>query len=213
MKNTPVDERKAISREEVFNSVTHGIGLILAAAGLVVLIVKANRSHLIALMIYGVTLVLLYLASTLYHIIPQSKIKMVFRVLDHIGIFLLIGGTYTPFCVIALKGSIGFTLLAIVWLLTLAGLIFKIFLTGRYDILSLLLYLALGWMVIIVLKPVYHSVPFTSFIFLMIGGFSYSLGLIFYRMPKLRYHHGIWHIFVMGGSGAHFVSVLLLTSS
>jgi hemolysin III len=191
--------------------VTHGIGLILAVVGLWFLIVKSRAGESTSLIVYGVTLVLLYLASTLYHATSHLKTRSVFQVLDHIAIFLLIAGTYTPFCTIALKGSMGVILLTVIWLLAAAGLILKIFFTGRYDILSVLLYLAMGWLIIMVLKPVYHSLPGLSFLFLVIGGLSYSAGVIFYRMQRLRYHHGIWHIFVLGGSISHFISILAMS--
>ena len=202
--------KRGIGKEEIFNSVTHAIGLILATAGLIFLIAEGRDSNSIALIIYGVTLVLLYLASTLYHLTTHEKTKSIFRILDHIGILLLIAGTYTPFCVIALKGPAGTILLALVWLLALLGLILKIFFTGKYDVLSVLLYLAMGWLVIMVLRPVYLALPGVSFIFLIIGGVSYSSGVLFYRMINLRYHHGIWHIFVLGGSISHFISILNL---
>jgi hemolysin III len=199
--------KTGISKEEVFNSVTHGIGLILASAGLLFLVFTGKDNELAPVVVYGVTLVLLYLTSTLYHLIRHSRTKSLFRVLDHIGIFLLIAGTYTPFCAIALKGSMGTILLIAIWVLAVAGLVLKLFFTGRYDVLSVLLYLGMGWLVIMVLKPVYDALPLESFLFLIIGGVSYSSGVLFYRMSSLRYHHGIWHIFVLGGSISHFVSV------
>jgi len=211
MDNAKKEIRNGLQKEEIFNSITHAIGLVLATIGVVVLVVNAHTSGLIAVIIYGVTLVLLYLASTLYHITTHEKIKAAFRVFDHVGIFLLIAGTYTPFCLIALKGQFGAVLLSMVWLLALAGLILKIFFTGKYDLLSTLVYLALGWLVIFVVKPVYEALPVASFVLLIAGGVSYSSGVLFYRMPRLRYHHGIWHIFVLGGSALHFVAVWLIS--
>ncbi|HMV10542.1 MAG TPA: hemolysin III family protein [Cyclobacteriaceae bacterium] len=196
------------SREEIINWLTHAIGLLLSCAGLVILINKGSNDHLIAVCVYGGTLILLYLLSTLYHLIAHIKVKSIFRKLDHIGIFLLIAGTYTPFCLVAVNDNLGLTILAIVWLLALAGVIFKIFLTGKFEILSLLIYLSMGWMCIVVIKPVYDSLPFWSFILLMIGGLFYSSGVIFYRMSKLKYHHGVWHLFVIAGSASHFMSIL-----
>jgi hemolysin III len=197
-----------INKEELFNSVTHAIGLLLACSGLVVLVNKADKDHTLAVCIYGGTLILLYLASTLYHAIANDQVKGIFRKLDHIGIFLLIGGTYTPFCLIAIKGPLGLTVMAVVWLLTLAGIIFKIFLTGKLEILSLLTYLVLGWLCIIFIRQVFESLSLYSFLLLMVGGLFYSSGVIFYRMSSLRYHHGIWHLFVIAGSASHFMAIL-----
>lgn len=202
-----------ISKEESFNTITHGIGIVLAAIGFLMLLLNSDNNHLLSVVIYGTSLTFLYLASTLYHAITHQKIKNVFRKLDHIGIFLLIGGTYTPFCLVALNGQRGYTILAIVWLLALSGIILKIFLTGKFEIVSLLLYLALGWLVIFVIKPVYESLPLASFVCLMIGGLFYSSGVIFYTMTKYRYHHGIWHLFVLAGSVSHFISIFYLTSN
>lgn len=199
-----------LSEEEIFNIVTHGIGLILASIGFTFLVVTVRMSDIAAMAIYGATLVLLYLASTVYHASTSAKAKTLFRKLDHIGIFFLIAGTYTPFCLIALDNTTGSVLLAAVWTLAVAGLIFKIFLTGKYEWLSLLLYLSMGWLVVLVLKPVYEATPLSSFLFLLIGGLFYSSGVIFYRMSRLKYHHGIWHLFVVAGSASHFVAVYLL---
>lgn len=195
------------SKEEIVNWVTHAIGFLLACAGLGILLHKTN-DHIISVCIYGGTLVALYLLSTLYHLIAHVQAKNFFRKLDHIGIFLLIGGTYTPFCLIALNGSIGVMILSIVWLLALAGIIFKIFLTGKFEVLSLLVYISLGWLCLLVIKPVYESLSLRSFMLLMIGGLFYTSGIIFYRMITFKYHHGIWHLFVIAGSLSHFLSIL-----
>lgn len=195
------------SKEEIFNWTTHAIGFLLACTGVGILLHKAS-DHIIAVCIYGGTLVALYLLSTLYHLIAHVQVKNFFRKLDHIGIFLLIGGTYTPFCLIALNGTLGLTILSIVWLLALAGIIFKIFLTGKFEILSLLIYVGLGWLCLLVIKPVYESLSLWSFVLLMIGGLFYTSGIIFYRMISFKYHHGIWHLFVVAGSVAHFMSIL-----
>jgi len=203
-------ERGVLQKEEIFNTLTHAVGLVLASIGLIFLTVRADGENMVAVVVYGTTLVLLYLASTLYHAVTHARVKSLFRVLDHIGIFLLIAGTYTPFCLIALRGGVGPVLLLLVWVLAIAGLILKIFFTGRHDVLSTLLYLALGWMVIVVLRQVYQSITLASFVLLVIGGVCYSSGVLFYRMSGLRYHHGIWHLFVLGGSASHFVSILAL---
>lgn len=198
----------SISKEETVNSLTHAAGLLLSCIGLVVLFNKSNEENLLAVSVYSGSLILLYLVSTVYHTTVYVNAKSILRKLDHIGIFLLIAGTYTPFCLIPLHGNLGFIILAMVWLLALAGIIFKIFLTGRYEILSLLIYLVLGWLCIVIIKPVYESLPVWSFVLLITGGLFYSAGIIFYRMTTVKYHHGIWHLFVIAGSASHFVSIL-----
>lgn len=192
---------------ECANVITHGIGLVLAVVALVYVVLNVKPEFRIACLIYTITLVLLYLASTLYHSALSIALKSFLQKLDHIAIYLLIAGTYTPFCTIATGGWIGWTILSIVWTMAVAGVIFKAFFTGRYEVISLSLYIAMGWLAIIVIGPLYKSLSLNSFILLFAGGIVYSLGIIFY-VSKKSHHHSIWHLFVIGGSTLHFLSIL-----
>lgn len=203
-------------KEEIANAITHGIGACLAIAGLVILVVfsslKGTAWHVVSFSIFGAMLVVLYLVSTLYHSFTNAKVKKLFRKFDHISIFLLIAGTYTPFCLAILKGSLGWTIFGIVWGCTLLGIGLKAFYTGKNEMLSTLLYIILGWLVIIVIIPLYKVMSFHGFMFLVSGGVLYTAGTYFYMKEKIRYNHGIWHLFVLSGSVLHFFSVLSLLS-
>lgn len=201
-------ERK--KREEIVNAVTHGIGVVLALAGFIILIIQTEVRDLPGFMVYGLSLILLYVASTIYHSVSHPRKKLLFKKLDHIAIFILIAGTYTPFCLSALRGWPGWTLLAAVWGLAAAGILLKVFYAGRYEVTSLILYIATGWLVIAAIKPMYHSLSGTGFVLLMLGGLFYSAGIIFYVSRRIRYSHAIWHLFVMAGSSFHFFSVMTL---
>ncbi len=192
---------------------THGIGTALSIAALVLLVVFASKYgdgwRIVSLSIYGTTLILLYLASTLYHSFTGKRIKRFFRLLDHSSIYLLIAGTYTPIALISLRGAWGWTLFGLVWAMAIGGIGAKIFLVGRLRIVSVLYYAAMGWLVVIALKPLLQAVPMGLFVWLLAGGLSYSLGIIFFAWKKLPYNHAIWHLFVLGGSIAHFFGMLL----
>lgn len=200
-------------REEIAHGVTHGIGALLAIAGLAVLTAQAalhgDAWHVVSVSIFGAALVLMYAASTLFHSIPQPRAKHVFRVLDHCLIYVLIAGTYTPFTLVTLRGSVGWWLFGAVWGLALVGIVFKVFTTGRFEKLSLAVYLIMGWCVLLAVKPLMAALPEGGLWLLLAGGLSYSIGTIFYRWESLRYHHAIWHLFVLGGSVAHYFAVLL----
>jgi hemolysin III len=199
--------------EEIANSITHGIGALLSIAGLVVLIVfasiKGNAWHIVSFSVFGACLVLLYTASTLYHSLQGKRVKNVFRIMDHAAIYLLIAGTYTPFTLTLLRGGWGWSLFGIVWGLGLAGIIFKVFFVNRFNIVSTIVYLLMGWMILIAGKPLIENVPVGGLYFLLAGGAAYSLGTIFYLWEKLPFHHAIWHLFVLGGSICHFFAILL----
>lgn len=199
--------------EEVANAVTHGVGVGLSIAGLVILVVVAcsvdDAWRVVSFSIYGSTLILLYLASTLYHAFPWPRVKQVFRLLDHTSIFLLIAGTYTPVALVTLRGPTGWRLFGIIWGLAIAGIIYKIIFLGRLRIVSVLLYIGMGWMAVIAWNPLLDHTPTGFMAWLLIGGASYTLGTIFYAMKRLRYHHAIWHLFVLGGSISHFFAMLL----
>jgi hemolysin III len=197
------------SREkEIANSITHGIGAALSIAGLSVLVSLASRYgdtlRVVSLSIYGATLILLYLSSTLYHSFSRGRVKHFFRFLDHSSIYLLIAGSYTPIVLVSLRGILGWTVFAIVWAMAIGGIIAKIFIPGRAGIFSVVFYIAMGWIVVLAIKPILETVPLNLFIWLLIGGLSYTFGIIFYAMEKMPYNHTIWHLFVLGGSITHF---------
>jgi hemolysin III len=198
--------------EEIANSITHGIGTILSIVGLVFLIVYAamngNAWHIVSFTIFGSTLFFLYLASTLYHSLPNPTVKMVFRRIDHSAIFLLIAGTYTPFTLIHMRGMWGWTIFGIIWTLAITGITLKIFTITRFKKLSLVLYILMGWLCVIAFNEMITKIPTPSLTLLMIGGFLYTSGVVFYIWKKLPYGHTIWHLFVLGGSTFHFFSVL-----
>lgn len=199
-------------REEIAHSVTHGLGIVLSIAGLIAMLVVSERSgdvrHVVASMVYGVTLILLYLASTLYHGIPWPKAKRVLKVLDHSAIYLLIAGTYTPFTLISLRGGWGWTLFGLVWGMALLGITLKVAAIGRFQWLSIALYLGMGWLVV-ALRPLIEAVSPAGVQLLFLGGLSYTLGVVFYKWRRLPYHHAVWHLFVLAGSVFHFFAVLL----
>lgn len=201
-------------REEIVNAVTHGIGAGLAISALVILIVVAaidgSAVHVVGFSIFGATMVVLYLASTIYHSLTHPSAKQLFRKFDHMSIFLLIAGSYTPFCLTVLPGWIGWSILAIVWTCAVAGIVLKAFHTGKHEGLSTFLYIMMGWLVIPAIKPLYDSVSFETFLFLMLGGVFYTAGTFFFLKDRKKYFHGIWHLFVLAGSTFHFFSVITL---
>ncbi len=204
--------RKLTAKEEIFNSITHGIGVLLSIAALVILIVsavgKGNTWHVISFSIYGSTLVLLYLASTLYHSFTKEKVKNLFARFDHAAIFLLIAGTYTPFLLTALRGTFGWVLFGIIWGVAAVGVVIRSIYLTRFRKLMVAMYLIMGWMFVVAVGPMIKNLPLTSIIFLFLGGFFYSVGVIFYLKRNLKYGHGIWHLFVLAGSIMHFFAVI-----
>src|SRR6187549_2888369 len=204
------------TREEIANAITHGIGAALAIAALVILVVfaaiRGNVWHVVSFSIYGSTLVLLYFASTLYHSLTNLRAKGVFHKFDHISIYLLIAGTYTPFCLTALRGWIGWTVFGIVWSCAILGAVLKSISVGKHVMMSTILYVLMGWVIIIAIKPLYNAMPYNGFLLLVAGGVSYTLGTIFFIRDQVKYNHSVWHIFVLGGSVLHFFSVLTLLS-
>ena len=198
--------------EELFNSITHGIGALVSIAGMVLLIVFSsmygNFNHIISCTIFGFTLVLLYTASTLYHIFQKPNLKHIFKILDHSCIYVLIAGTYTPFMIIIVRGALGWTLFAVVWSLTILGIIFKAFFVNRFKIISTIAYLLMGWLVIFAIKPLFQTLPEGGIAWLVAGGLAYTVGTIFYVWKKLPFNHAIWHLFVLTGSACHFMAVI-----
>ncbi|GLC30091.1 PAQR family membrane homeostasis protein TrhA [Clostridium omnivorum] len=200
--------------EEIANAVTHGIGTALAIAALVLLIVfsavKGTAWHVVSFTIFGSTLVILYLESTLYHSLTNKKAKRLFRKFDHMSIYLLIAGTYTPFCLTVLRGPLGWTIFGIVWGCAVIGIVIKAFLVGKKDRLSTVLYIVMGWLIIGTIRRLYLTMPFSGILFLVIGGVLYTVGAVIYSKDKIMFNHGIWHLFVIGGSVCHFFSVMSL---
>ena len=198
-------------RDEIASALTHGLGAVAALAGSAVLITLTalfgDGWQLAAAIVFGVTLLLLYVASTLYHSIQHPVAKGRLKVFDHCAIYLLIAGTYTPFTLIGLRGPWGWGLFAAIWTLALAGVVFKLFYTGRFKALSTGIYIAMGWLVVVAFKPMLASLDAWTLGWLLAGGVSYTLGTYFYMREKIRYSHAIWHLFVIGGSVCHFVAV------
>lgn len=197
--------------EEIANSVTHGLGALLSLAGLIVLIViavmKGTAWHVVSFSIFGGTLLLLYLSSTLYHSLSHQGAKRIFRIFDHASIYLLIAGSYTPY-LLTIKGGLGWLVGIIIWLCAILGVILKSVCIAKFEKLTMGLYVGMGWLCVIVLKDLIHELPRFSLLFLVLGGLSYTVGLIFYGWRKLPYSHAVWHLFVLSGSAFHYFSVL-----
>ena len=201
-------------REEIANSVTHGLGVVLSAAGLLTLIILAvlygDVWRFVGFTVFGTCLLVLYLASTLYHAIQRRPAKRILRKCDHAAVYLLIAGTYTPFLLISLRDTIGVPLLAVVWVMAVLGVLWKFFFTGRYEVLATLVYILLGWMCILAYKQMVTYVPPMGVYLLFAGGIVYTLGVLFYALEKIPYNHAVWHLFVLGGSACHFAAVMTL---
>ena len=203
--------RELTSGEEIINAITHGIGSLLSIAALVVLIIIAGRQgdiwHLVSFSIYGSSLILLYLSSTLYHSFSNPKVKNLFARFDHISIFMLIAGTYTPILLTSMRGIWGWTLFGIIWGLAIVGAVIRSIYLHRFRKLMVAVYLLMGWMFVIAGKQIYLSLPSASITFLVLGGIAYSVGVVFYMWRRLPYAHGIWHLFVLAGSVLHFFAI------
>lgn len=200
-------------REEIVNCVTHAAGAVLAVAGLAVLLLFATETHdmwrIVSCSIYGTTLVLVFLASALYHGIQKPHFKRPLRILDHSSIYLVIAGTYTPFTLVTLRGPWGWALFGIVWSLALFGLVYKFFFIDRFPVFSVLLYLVMGWLAVVAIKPMLAALSLSSFAWLAAGGLLYTGGVVFYLFDgKLRYAHAIWHVFVVAASVCHYIAIL-----
>lgn len=199
--------------EEIMNSITHGIGTLLSLIALIVLVyigvAHKDIIQIVSFSIYGVSLILLYLASTLYHAIPNPGTKRKLRVFDHAAIYLLIAGSYTPFLLIGLKGTWGWTLMAVIWGLALLGVSFKLLFIEHFQKLSVLTYILMGWISVIMIKEMVANIPIGGLIWLAAGGVFYTVGVIFYALKKVPYMHGVWHLFVLGGSLCHFIAIYL----
>ncbi|MBL6446029.1 hemolysin III family protein [Fulvivirga sp. 29W222] len=203
-----------IENQEIGNVVTHGIGACLAITGLVILVLmaywKGTSTDILSFTVFGSMMVILYMASTIYHSLKDKKLKSLFRKLDHMSIYLFIAGTYTPFCFALLSGPTRWFMLGAVWACALLGAIMKVFYTGKKELLSTILYISMGWIGMIFIDTLYSMMSLQGFIFLLAGGLFYTVGTFFYMKNKIRYNHVIWHLFVLGGSAFHYFSVLSL---
>lgn len=199
--------------EELANGITHGVGLALSILGLIALVVlsvmRGNAWHIAGCTTFGVTLVLLYAASTLYHTFHTPRLKRILKILDHTAIYLLIAGTYTPFTLVNLRGFWGWTLFSLVWGLSVFGILWKLFHVERFQIVSTLVYVGMGWLVLIAIKPLMSAIPVTGIVWLVVGGLFYTVGVLFFAMKRMPYNHAIWHVFVMAGSICHYFAVVL----
>jgi hemolysin III len=207
-----IHERAQSFGEEIANGVSHGVGLVLALAAFPVLVSAAfqrgNALEIAGASVFATTVVLLYLTSTLFHAFPQSRAKRVFQVLDHSAIYLLIAGTYTPFTLGVLSGVWGWILFALVWSMAVAGILLKAIGGIRYNTLSTLVYLAMGWLVVIAADAVWTRVPAWGIFWLFAGGIAYTAGAAFFLAERIRYFHFVWHLFVIAGTACHFIAVL-----
>jgi len=200
------------SGEEIANSLTHGIGAglsIIAMAVLVILSIQAGDPwQMVSFGIYGLCLVLLYLSSTLYHALRSLRAKQVFRIFDHIAIYLLIAGTYTPVALVSLRSGWGWTLFCVIWACAIAGIVLEVFFPGRLGWLKMTTYIGMGWVAVIAIKPLIEALPIGAIIWFLVGGLFYTFGVTFYLWRKLPYNHAIWHLFVLSGSICHFCAFI-----
>jgi hemolysin III len=193
------------------NAITHGIGAVLAVAGAAYLIAASTRGTprlVVSCAVFGFTLVIVYVCSTLYHSLMRTRARHVFHVLDHSSIYLLIAGTYTPFTLISLRGALGWWIFGVEWSLAVAGVVFKSFAVDRFAVASALVYLFQGWFVVIAARPLVHAIGWNGVAWLGAGGLAYSLGVVFFALDRLRYFHATWHLFVLAGSVAHYFAIL-----
>lgn len=199
------------STEEKLNILTHGIGLVLSIIALVLLILHANKMgtvrHIVSFTVFGASLILLYSASTLYHYCQHPDIRRKLNILDHASIYVLIAGTYTPFTLVTLNGPLGWTIFGITWGIALVGIFLKLFYTGRFDKVSTIAYVVMGWIIIFAVKSLIANLPINGLYWLLAGGIFYTVGAILYSIKKIKYNHAIFHVFVLMGSFSHFMAI------
>lgn len=200
-------------KEEMAHAITHGLGAILSIAGLVLLIIYSSMSgealSIVSVIIFGSSMLIMYVASTIVHSLPVGKWKDIFLIVDHASIYVFIAGSYTPFVLIQIHGGFGWTLFGIIWGLAAIGIVLKLFFVKRFIFLSTLFYIAMGWLIVIAWKPLTATMPTNGVTLLVIGGLFYTIGAVFYVWKIVPYHHVIWHLFVLGGSAFHFLAVFL----
>jgi hemolysin III len=193
------------------NAITHGIGAVLAIVGAVYLIAASTRGtawHVVSCSVFSVTLVLVYICSTLYHSLVRTRARHVFHILDHSSIYLLIAGTYTPFCLVTLRGPVGWTLFGVEWALAVGRGGLQELRRGRFEVASALVYLGQGWFIVVAVGPLIHTLGWHGLMWLGAGGVAYTLGIVFFALDRLRYFHALWHLFVLAGSIAHYFAIL-----
>lgn len=199
-------------REEIANAITHGIGVLLSIAAMVFLMIYAHRGgtplHISSALIFGSTMILLYLCSTLLHCLPEGKAKDVFEIFDHSSIYLFIAGTYTPFLFLVIRGTLGWTMFGVIWGIAALGIVFKAFFTKKFLFLSTLIYIVMGWMIIAAWSPLVNTLSPAGIELLVWGGILYTVGTIFYVWRGFPFHHAVWHVFVLGGTALHFFAIL-----
>lgn len=207
--NSPVFEHPP--EEEIINAITHGLGVALSIAALVLLVtfgaLRGTAWHVVSFAIYGSTLILLYTASTLYHAFRSERLKRLFKIFDHAAIYLLIAGTYTPLTLVNLRGGWGWTLFGVIWGLAVFGVISKALTGAGFEKLSIGLYLLMGWLILVAAVPLVSALSFGGWVWLILGGLGYSFGVIFYVWKKLPFNHAIWHLFVLAASICHFFAI------
>ncbi|HHV39080.1 MAG TPA: hemolysin III family protein [Tepidimicrobium sp.] len=208
--------RNYTKKEEIFNGITHGLGVLFGIVALITLLIHSVRKEdilsIIAFSIYGVCLIIMYLSSTLYHSITNRRAKRILRVFDHSSIYLFIAGSYTPVALLTLRGGLRIGVMIVVWSIAIIGVVFKIITVGdfdRYKALSLTMYIGMGWLALFTIRPIIKMTSIGFLFWILAGGLAYSIGTIFYSIRKIPYNHAIWHIFVLGGTVFHFIGILL----
>lgn len=199
--------------EEIANTITHGIGVLFSIAALIILIFSATTNgtawHVVSFTIFGSTMLILYISSTMVHAFPKGRVKDIFEILDHSAIYFFIAGTYTPFTFIVIQGALGWTMFGLVWGLAIGGTVFKVFYVKKFLFLSTGLYVVMGWLIVMGWGSLAENLEREGVILLVIGGLSYTLGSVFYVWRCFKFHHGVWHLFVLTGSITHFFCILL----
>lgn len=197
--------------EEKLNVISHGFGFVLSILGLILLILRANELgeivHLVSFSIFGASMILLYAASTFYHSAKDTRVRYRLNILDHASIYVLIAGTYTPFALVTISGFTGWLMFGVIWGMALAGMILKLFYTGRYQTISTIMYVVMGWIVVFAIKPLIDNLSFYGLIWLFTGGISYTLGAVLFSLDKLKFNHAIFHMLVLFGTFCHFLSI------
>ena len=197
--------------EEKLNIYSHAFGFLLSIFGLILLILRANElgeiKHLVSFSVFGASLVVLYAASTFYHSAKSLVLRYRLNIVDHAAIYLLIAGTYTPFAMVTLQGTIGWVVFGVIWIMALSGVILKLFYTGRYQTLSTIMYVVMGWVAVFAIKPLLENLPETGLLWLLSGGISYTLGAVIFSLNRIKFNHAIFHFFVLFGSFSHFISI------
>lgn len=210
-----VFSKKYLIINEILNAVTHGIGVILSIIGMVFLIIKGVQinsiEHVVAYSIYGISLILLFLASTLFHSLIFTKAKNFLQLMDHSSIYLLIAGTYTPYCLLTIKGKLGWALFIIIWLMAGLGIIYKSLFLAKKGNSAVFIYILMGWLCLVAVKPLYQGLGLTGTLLLVLGGVAYTVGALFYQMKSVKFMHVVWHLFVLLGAGFMYFSVFLET--